>query len=130
MENFPQCYHCNTQITSSLLISNISFSCNHQLCANCLINYFIKRDNVLLSYESVSKNMLTLPCKCGKGNSSFSYEDLLSKLNSTNIIINHPLCAKHKKSSENYCEECTNHLCSLCVVSPNEIFPENKVINK
>ena len=130
MENFPQCYHCNTQITSSLLISNISFSCNHQLCANCLINYFIKRDNVLLSYESVSKNMLTLPCKCGKGNSSFSYEDLLSKLNSTNIIINHPLCAKHKKSSENYCEECSTHLCSLCVVSHNEMFPEHKVINK
>lgn len=125
MDTSPTCHKCNSVLTPFTPNAIISFSCNHQICSKCLVLYLLKHDISILTLESLNKNNITLKCKCDKGKVELSYEELIKKLtfntnNKDGSSI--PICSKHKMFCNNYCKECQNNLCSICLTTHNQNF--------
>lgn len=125
MDTSPTCHRCYSVLTPFIPKAIISFPCNHQICSKCLVLYLLKHDVSILTLESLNKNNIALKCKCGKGQVDLSYEDLIKKLtfNTNNKDGNSiPICSKHKMFCINYCKECQNNLCSICLTAHNQNF--------
>ena len=142
-DNSAKCFKCNCKIIFSKTIynSHISFSCNHQICSNCLPSFLMKKHFSFLTSQSLQSNKIQIECKCvSKGTCIITYENLISLLNSKNSIetnkTNHlAKCTKHQNLfSEIYCKKCCSNLCSNCFNEHNDIFKDThplifKVLN-
>ena len=101
-----------------------SFSCFHNVCINCIFNYFI-----LNKFKGLKLEFLTLNCPiCQYGSAKFSLEiwlnilnQLFLKQNIKNGKINEKnktnsiLCSTHKTNNcFKYCYQCKKNLCETC----------------
>ena len=101
-----------------------SFSCFHNICINCIFNYFI-----LNKFRGLKLEFLTLNCPiCQYGSARFSLEVWLNILNQlffkqnmkTGKIkeknkIKDKLCPIHKNNNcTKYCYQCKKNICETC----------------
>ena len=115
---------CNKCKTNDKDEPCFSFSCSHNICVNCMFNYFISNKFKGLKFE-----FLTMNCPlCQYGTSKFSIEIWLNilnqiflkenKKNGKNIeknIQKNKNCTTHKNNESNiYCYQCKKNICELC----------------
>ena len=119
-ENMPiQCDKCHTLETSELIFS---FSCLHNMCVNCIFNYFI-----LNKFKGLKFEFLTLNCPvCQYGSAKFSIDIWLNVLNQLFLKKNmkdgkmkdknkNIFCNTHKNNEcIKYCYQCKKNLCEAC----------------
>ena len=99
-----------------------SFSCLHNMCVNCMFNYFI-----LNKFKGLKLEFLTLNCPiCQYGSAKFSLEIWLNILNQLFLRQNmkngkikekdkNIKCNTHKDNICNkYCYQCKKNLCEIC----------------
>ena len=104
--------------------STFSFSCCHNLCINCIFNYFI-----LNKFKGLKLELLTLNCPiCQYGSAKFSLETWFNILNQLFLKRNmknggmkekdknkNILCTVHKKNNcYKYCYQCQKNICEAC----------------
>ena len=95
------------------------FSCMHNVCINCLFNYFI-----LNKFKGLKLEFLTLNCPiCQYGIAKFSLEVWLGVLNQLFLKQNvklkekkkNTLCNVHKNNDCNkFCYQCKKNICEIC----------------
>lgn len=95
------------------------FSCMHNVCINCLFNYFI-----LNKFKGLKLEFLTLNCPiCQYGIAKFSLEMWLNILNQLFLKQNvklkekkkNTLCNVHKNNDCNkFCYQCKKNICEIC----------------
>ncbi len=142
LDGVPHCYLCKCKI-NSIIINNenlniISFSCNHQLCYKCFIQFLIETQFSILSSEIIKKNKIELICKCNKkGKLNISLENLIKILNSyeinnskDNTEKKNEICSKHNLKYEYFCDNCKLNLCNLCLTNHKENNYNHKIINQ
>ena len=99
-----------------------SFSCLHNMCVNCMFNYFI-----LNKFKGLKLEFLALNCPiCQYGSAKFSLEIWLNILNQLFLRQNikngkikekdkNIKCNTHKDNICNkYCYQCKKNLCEIC----------------
>ena len=99
-----------------------SFSCLHNMCVNCMFNYFI-----LNKFKGLKLEFLTLNCPiCQYGSAKFSLEIWLNILNQLFLRQNmkngkikekekNIICNTHKDNiCDKYCYQCKKNICEIC----------------
>ena len=102
--------------------STFLFSCTHNICTNCLFNYFIMN-----KFNGLKLDFLTLNCPiCQYGIAKFSIESWLNILNQLFVNKNikngkiqdtnkNILCNTHKNNNViKFCYQCKKNLCNIC----------------
>ena len=114
------CFYCQAQFATLYEFLN----CGHKICTNCLFQrIFI---NNIQDFKGV--NVITVKCKCGKGNLDQNLNDVSSiimkktemdeknKKNDTDTHEETKTCPNHKQVFylNYYCIECFTHICKEC----------------
>ena len=105
-----KCSNCNTIILSS----NLSYSCSHYLCNNCLSRKILQQNFKPLT----SKNLVELNCSC-KGKITVPFKTCLDNISQPEIINNKNKkvnkCFYHKEYNSNiFCKDCKKFICKKC----------------
>ena len=138
------CSFCTNQIMKSAL----NFSCNHNLCCNCISRQILKKGFNGCQSKTV-QGIIKIDCPCNNGNTEIVLDELLSLLYIDEDCLNHgelkicpkcrlwtsvlnevKLCEIHRNKFENkkifesiikdYCYDCHKELCSVCVKELHE----------
>lgn len=133
------CSFCTNQIMKSAL----NFSCNHNLCCNCVSRQILKK-GLNESQSKTVEGIIKIDCPCTFGNTEIVLDELLSILYIDEECLNHgefkicpkctlwnsalndiKLCEIHRNKIDNkkvfecvikdFCYDCKKDLCSLCV---------------
>ena len=118
-----KCSNCNTIILSS----NLSYSCSHYLCNNCLSRKILQQNFKPLT----SKNLVELNCSC-KGKITVPFKTCLDNISQPEIINNKNKkvnkCFYHKEYNSNiFCKDCKKFICKKC--ETDEKNPGNNHLN-
>ena len=109
-ESNESCYICgNNEIYDSIFTE-----CNHYYCIYCLFR------TLFINYikEFISKNEISVNCKCKKGHMKLSLYDVekilscKSKADETQIVKQ--ICNIHKSKCDLFCKDCEKNICSQC----------------
>ena len=138
------CSFCTNQIMKSAL----NFSCNHNLCCNCIGRQILKK-GFNESQNKTMEGIINIDCPCNSGNTEILLDELLSLLYIDEDCLNHgefricpkctlwssvlsqvKICEIHRNRIENknifesiikdYCYDCHKELCSICVKESHE----------
>ena len=133
------CSFCTNQIMKSAL----NFSCNHNLCCNCISRQILKK-GFNDSQSKTVEGIIFIDCPCNSGNTEIVLDELLSLLYIDEDCLNHgelkicpkcmlwtsvlnelKLCEIHRSKFDDkkvfetvitdYCYDCHKELCSLCI---------------
>jgi len=115
------CYYCQKMYSSLMEFNN----CNHRICETCMFQTIFLNNIKDLKGD----NIITVNCKCGKGNLDQTLNDIISNIkNKTQLDemnkgetkddadeIELERCKNHPNSYlNNYCIECNCHICKEC----------------
>ena len=133
------CSFCTNQIMKSAL----NFSCNHNLCCNCISRQILKK-GFSDSQSKTVEGIINIDCPCNEGNTEIVLDELLSLLYIDEDCLNHgeanicpkcslwssvlsqlKICEIHRNKFDNknifetvinvYCYDCHKELCNKCI---------------
>ena len=116
MEN---CFRCKENYPNS-----ITLSCNHKLCARCLLRQILKK--YLL--EIPDKDSIIFNCKCKKGNIDLSLIKIGEIVN-TNLEEANIQCEKHNIDVIKFCKECKKNMCEKCFEGHEQLFSDHHIVD-
>ena len=133
------CSFCTNQIMKSAL----NFSCNHNICCNCISRQILKK-GFPDSQSKTVEGIINIDCPCNAGNTEIVLDELLSLLYIDEDCLNHgeanicpkcslwssvlsqlKICEIHRNKFDNknifetvindYCYDCHRELCNKCI---------------
>ena len=118
--SFCQCSICNKYNSSPNCVNY--YTCNHNLCDECLFRSFFSQQFESLS-SFLTSNSITLTCKvCNKGQFSSDIDSFIQCITHQRTQKEEiKKCKRHNMISNIYCVQCEQWFCKECIKIHNSI---------